>query len=367
MSKKVLTVLVVVLALALAAVGALLALEKGAGAQLSAEIESLNALAEARDAEIESLTADAAAKSAEIESLTADAAAKGAEIESLTADAAAKGAEIESLTADAAAKDAEIESLTADAAAKDAEIESLTAAAAAKDALIASLIADTEAKGAEIESLTADTEAKDAAIESLTADAEAKDAAIESLTADAEAKDAEIESLSADLEGKEAEVAGLNAAIEDLQAADVQPADVEEAFDATRFFLQACQDEGLRCEYHGADADGDDCISVELDGLIPCTARFWFSENSARVPFLVWQYIRFSAIDRAAVLELCNLLNKEYSDVTFLVDDWDNSVSVRGSMAFSNDSEQAAVDFEAFRHLLQILSENEEHFLPYAQ
>lgn len=343
MSKKALTVLVVVLALALAALGALFALEKSAGAQLSAELESLTALAEAKDAAIESLSAEAEAKTAEIEALSAEAEARDAAIESLTADAEAKDARIAALTADAEAKAAEIET---------------------KRAEIATLIADAEAKAALIASLTADAEAKNAAIDSLSAEAEAKTAAIEALTADAEAKDAAIESLSADLVDKEAEVAGLNAAIEDLRSA---PADVEEAFDATRFFLQACKAEGLRCEYHGADADGDDCISVQQDGLIPCTVRVWFSEGSWNVPFLVWQYIRFSAIDRPAALELCNLLNKEYADVTFLVDDWDNSVSVRGSLVFLDKAESASSDFEAFRHLLQVLRENEEHFLPYAQ
>ena len=48
MSKKVLSILVVVLALALVALGTLLALEKSAGAQLSAEIDSLSALTEAQ-------------------------------------------------------------------------------------------------------------------------------------------------------------------------------------------------------------------------------------------------------------------------------------------------------------------------------
>ena len=251
MSKKALSILVAVLALALAAVGTLFVLEKSAGAQLSAEIESLTALAETQAGEIETLTAEAAARAAELESLPADAAEK--------------------------------------------------------------------------------------------------DAAIESLTADLEQKAAELEL--------------LNAAIEELQA----PADVEDAFDATRAFLQRCEAEGLRCEYHGADADGDDCITVKQSGLIPFTVRVWFSGGNPTAPYLVWQYIRFSAIDRAPVLELCNLLNKEYTDMTFLVDDWDNSVSVRGMLPVSGQDTEDGDGFAAFRRMLDVMEENEEHFLPYAQ
>ena len=356
MSKKVLSILVVVLALALVALGTLLALEKSAGAQLSAEIDSLSALTEAQDAEIQALNADAEAKAEEIESLSADLEAKAGEIEALTADMESKAGEIEE-------KSAAIESLTADVEARDAEIQALNADAEAKAALIASLRADAAAKGDKIESLNADAAARAAAIESLTAEAAARADEIESLTADAEAKDAAIESLTADLEQKAAELELLNAAIADLSA----PANVEEAFDATRAFLQSCEDAGLRCEYHGADADGDDCITVKQYGLIPFTVRVWFSAGNPTAPYLVWQYIRFSAIDRAPVLELCNLLNREYTDMTFLVDDWDNSVSVRGMLPVSGQSTDEGEDFAAFLRMLEVLQENEEHFLPFAQ
>ncbi len=370
MSNKALSILVAVLALALAAVGTLFVLEKSAGAQLSAEIESLTALAETQAGEIETLTAEAAARADELESLTADAAEKDAAIESLTADMetkageiAEKSAAIESLTADVEARDAEIRTLNADAEAKAALIASLRADAAAKGDKIASLNADAEARAAAIEALTAEAAARADEIKTLTAEAAAQTDEIESLTADAAEKDAAIESLTADLEQKAAELELLNAAIEELQA----PADVEDAFDATRAFLQRCEAEGLRCEYHGADADGDDCITVKQSGLIPFTVRVWFSGGNPTAPYLVWQYIRFSAIDRAPVLELCNLLNKEYTDMTFLVDDWDNSVSVRGMLPVSGQDTEDGDGFAAFRRMLDVMEENEEHFLPYAQ
>ena len=206
-----------------------------------------------------------------------------------------------------------------------------------------------------------------AEIEMLTADAEAKGAEIASLTADAEARNAEIESLTADLENREAEIASLSAALEGLQAPPGPPADVADAFDGTRYFLQACEAKGLRCRYLGSDTDGDDCIVVAHGDLIPFSVRVWFVKNSSRAPFLIWHYIHFSAIDRPDLIELCNRLNKKYPDVTFLVDDWDNSVSVRGVMAFSERSGGAEADFGAFLQLLQILSDTEELFLPYAQ
>ena len=367
MSKKTLTVLVAVLALALVAVSVLFSLEKSSGAQLSAELETLSAVADARGAEIESLTADAEQKAAAIESLTADAAQKAAAIESLTADVEDRDAQIESLSADVEEKAAAIASLSTDVEEKAAAIESLTADVEARDAQIAALTADAEDRDAAIESLTADAAQKDAAIESLTADAEQKDAAIESLTADAEQKDAAIESLTADLEDREAEVADLNAALALLQALPEPGADVEDAFDVTRYFLQACKGEGLLCRYYGTDDDGDDCITVVQGGHIPFSVQVRFRADSRRVPFLIWQYIHFSAIDRPELIELCNKLNKSYPDVTFLVDDWDNSVSIRGAMVFSEHAESAEEDFGAFRELLRILRETEEDFLPYAQ
>ena len=352
MSKKTLGILVAALAIALIAVSVLFSLEKSAGAQLSAELETLNAVAEARSAEIESLSAEAAEKDAAIESLSAEAAEKDAAIESLATDVETRDAQIESLSADVEEKDAAIASLSADVEEKAAAIQSLSA--------------DVEEKAAAIDSLTADVQARDAQIAALTADAVEKDAAIDSLTADAAEKAAAIDSLTADLQDREAEVADLNAAIEVLKALPEPEADVEDAFDITRYFLQACEAEGLPCRYYGADEDGEDRITVGQGGLIPCTVEVRFRADSRRVPFQILQYIRFSAIDRGELVDLCNRLNKRSPDMTFLVDDWDNSVSVHGVLAFSEREDGAAADFEAFRELMQTLRDNAELFLPYA-
>ena len=366
MSKKTLGILVAALAIALIAVSVLFSLEKSAGAQLSAELETLNAVAEARSAEIESLSVEAAEKDAAIESLTADAAEKDAAIESLATDVETRDAQIESLSADVEEKDAAIASLSADVEEKAAAIQSLSADVEEKAAAIDSLTADVQARDAQIAALTADAVEKAAAIDSLTADAAEKDAAIESLTADAAEKDAAIDSLTADLQDREAEVADLNAAIEVLKALPEPEADVEDAFDITRYFLQACEAEGLPCRYYGADEDGEDRITVGQGGLIPCTVEVRFRADSRRVPFQILQYIRFSAIDRGELVDLCNRLNKRSPDMTFLVDDWDNSVSVHGVLAFSEREDGAAADFEAFRELMQTLRDNAELFLPYA-
>ena len=141
---------------------------------------------------------------------------------------------------------------------------------------------------------------------------------------------------------------------------------MEDAFDITRYFLQACEAEGLPCRYYGADEDGEDRITVGQGGLIPCTVEVRFRADSRRVPFQILQYIRFSAIDRGELVDLCNRLNKRSPDMTFLVDDWDNSVSVHGVLAFSEREDGAAADFEAFRELMQTLRDNAELFLPYA-
>ena len=349
MSKKVLAVLAVLLGLGMLGSLGLFAREQAARAELSAQVESLSADLAAREEAIEVLTADAAARGETIESLTADAEAQGETIKSLTTEAADKDAAIESLTADAADKDAAIESLTTEAADKDAAIESLTTEAADKDAAIEALTAELADREAQLEELNTELESRSTALDALAAEAADKDAAIETLTAE--------------LAASGEEIAALNAQIVELVG--VVPTEFNCRTDAMKFFLSACAEHGLSCLYLGPDKQEDDCAALAVHSLFDYTVRVRYEAESRTFRFAARPCVSFAAIDRAELLELCNALNLRYRDLSFFLDDWDNTVTAESSAVLTQDVDAETAGYAAFRALLDALKENEETFLPY--
>ena len=363
MKNKIPAVLAVLLGLGLLGSLALFAREQAARVELSAQVESLSAELAAREEAIEALTADAAARGETIESLTADAAAQGEAIKSLTTEAADKDAAIESLTADAADKDAAIESLTTEAADKDAAIESLTADAADKDAAIESLTTEAADKDAAIEALTAELTDRDAQLAALNAELETRGAALDALAAEAADKDAAIEALNAELAGRDTQIEALNAQIVELVG--VVPAQFNCRTDAMKFFLSACAEHGLSCLYLGPDKQEDDCAALAVHSLFDYTVRVRYEPESRTFRFAARPCVSFAAIDRAELLELCNALNLRYRDLSFYLDDWDNTVTAESSAVLTQDVDAETAGYAAFRALLDALEENEETFLPY--
>ena len=258
---------------------------------------------------------------------------------------------------------AQVESLSAELAAREETIEALTADAAARGETIESLTADAEAQGEAIKSLTTEAADKDAAIESLTADAADKDAAIESLTTEAADKDAAIEALNAELAGRDTQIEALNAQIVELVG--VVPAQFNCRTDAMKFFLSACAEHGLSCLYLGPDKQEDDCAALAVHSLFDYTVRVRYEAESRTFRFAARPCVSFAAIDRAELLELCNALNLRYRDLSFFLDDWDNTVTAESSAVLTQDVDAETAGYAAFRALLDALEENEETFLPY--
>jgi hypothetical protein len=132
-----------------------------------------------------------------------------------------------------------------------------------------------------------------------------------------------------------------------------------------KFFLSACAEHGLACLYRGLDAEGCDCAALTVRGAIDCKVAARYDPESRTFRFTARPCASFAQIDRPELLELCNVLNLRYRNISFYLDDWDNTVSAESLAVLTQDRDGETAAFPAFRDLLDALAENEEAFLPY--
>ena len=101
-------------------------------------------------------------------------------------------------------------------------------------------------------------------------------------------------------------------------------------YDTTEDFLDALKAKDISYTFNGTDSDGDEKVTIRntCDEYGSMSFLFFFSSDEEDVSARIWNVINFDAVNRAAVLEVCNQANYDYRFCTFFVDDSDNSVTM---------------------------------------